>query len=76
MLGGIVFQMVAITIYMGLAVEFVYRFWYDKPFEGHYDGPASGRNTLDHNIKLALVGSMLSSLMIYVRYACQVYSDP
>ena len=76
MLGGIVFQMVAITIYMGLAVEFVYRFWYNKPFKGHYDGPTSGRHTLDHSMKLALVGSTLSSLMIYVRYVCQAYPDP
>ncbi|KAF9647550.1 RTA1-domain-containing protein [Thelephora ganbajun] len=67
MLGGIVFQMLAITIYMGLAVEFVYRFWSNKPFKGRDDVPPSGRYTLDHSIKLMLVGSTLSSLMIYVR---------
>ena len=67
MLGGIVFQMLAITIYMVLAVEFVYRFWYDKPFKGRYDFSAPGRSGLDHNVKLMLVGSALSSLMIYVR---------
>ena len=67
MLGGIVFQMLAITIYMGLAIEFVYRFWYNQPFEGRHDAPPTGRHTLDHNTKLMLVGSTLSSLMIYVR---------
>lgn len=33
MLGGIVFQILAITIYMGLAIEFVYRFWYNEQFK-------------------------------------------
>lgn len=71
MLGGIVFQMLTITIYMGLAIEFVYRFWYNKPFKGRDDAP-SGRHTLDHNVKLMLVGSSLSSLLIYVRCALRV----
>ena len=75
MLGGIVFQMLAITIYMGLAIEFLYRFLHDKPFKGRYDALASGRYTLDHNMKLMLVGSTLSSLMIYVRYVYQPYPN-
>jgi hypothetical protein len=68
MLGGIVFQMLAITIYMVLAIEFLYRFWHNKPFEGRVDTSPCGRHTLDRNTKLMLVGSALSSLMIYVRY--------
>jgi hypothetical protein len=71
MLGGIIFLMLAITIYMGLAVEFVHRFWYNQPFGGRYDAPLIGRYTLDHNMKLILVGSTLSSLMIYVRCVCR-----
>lgn len=67
MLGGIVFQLIAITIYMGLAIEFVYRFLNDKPFEGRDDAPPSGRYTLDQKTQLMLVGSTLSSLLIYVR---------
>ena len=72
MLGGIVFQMLAITIYMALAIEFVYRFWHNKPFEGRVD-TSCGRHTLDRNMKLMLVGSALSSLMIYVRYFWQAH---
>ena len=69
MLGGIVFQMLAITIYMALAIEFVYRFWHNKPFKGREDvSPLSGRHMLDHNMRLMLVGATLSSLLIYVRY--------
>lgn len=67
MLGGIVFQMIAITIYMALAIEFVYRFWNNKPFEGREDVTSAGRHTLDRKMKLILVGATLSSLMIYVR---------
>jgi len=67
MLGGIVFQMLAITIYMGLAIEFIYRFWHDKPFEGRGFAPVPGRSALTRNIKCMLLGSALSSLMIYVR---------
>jgi hypothetical protein len=70
MLGGIVFQMFAITIYMALAVEFVYRFWNDKPFEGREDPPNSSRY-MDQNTKLMLLGATLSSLLIYVRCVCQ-----
>ena len=71
MLGGIVFQMIAITIYMALAIEFVYRFWHHKPFKGREDVSPSGRYLLDHNMKLMLAGATLSSLLIYVRYVQQ-----
>lgn len=71
MLGGIVFQLIAITIYMALALEFLYRFWHDKPFKGRYDALPLGRHKLDRNTKYMLLGSALSSLMIYVRYAQQ-----
>lgn len=69
MLGGIVFQLTAITIYMGLALDFLYRFWYDKPYKCRDDAPTPGRHTLDRNTGYMLLGSALSSLMIYVRYA-------
>ena len=70
MLGGIVFQLFAITVYMVLAVEFVYRFLNKKPFEGRDEGPPSNGATLDHNMKLMLLGSTISSLAIYVRCVC------
>lgn len=69
MLGGIVFQMIAITIYMGLALDFLYRFWYNKPYKGRNDALPSGTHTLDRNVAYMLLGSALSSLLIYVRYA-------
>jgi hypothetical protein len=71
MLGGIVFQLVAITAYMGLALDFLYRFWNGKPYKGRDVAPSPGRRTLDRNTGYMLLGSALSSLMIYVRYAQQ-----
>ena len=66
MLGGIVFQLFAITIYMALGIEFVYRFWRNKPFKGRDDVPTSARY-MDRSTKLMLLGVTFSSLAIYVR---------
>jgi len=67
MLGGIVFQMLAITIYMVLAVEFVYRYLTDKPFQRPHNDPPTGNYFLDKNMKAMLFGSAFSSLALYVR---------
>jgi len=67
MLGGIVFQLFAITVYMALAIEFVCRFWRNKPFDGRDDIPTSGRPTMDRGTRVVLIGATLSSLLIYVR---------
>lgn len=50
-LGSIVFQTFAITICIGLAIEFVYLFWRSIPFKGCDDAFPPGRYTLDHNIQ-------------------------
>ena len=67
MLGGIVFQMIAITFYMGLAIEFVYRYLTDKPFQRPDNEPPSGNYFMDKNMKAALFGSAFASLALYVR---------
>lgn len=67
MLGGTVFQMFVITTYMALAIEFVYRLRNNKPFKGCEDISPSSCHTLDRNMKLMLVGSTFSSLIIYAR---------
>ena len=66
MLGGIVFQLFAITMYMALGTEFVFRFWRNRPFEGRDDVPTSDR-FMDRSTKLMLLGTTFSSLAIYVR---------
>lgn len=67
MLGGIVFQMIAITIYMFLAIEFIYRYLNDKPFQRPDNDPPTGSYFLDGKMKAMLLGTSFSSLAIYVR---------
>ena len=67
MLGGIVFQMVAITIYMILAIEFIVRYLSDKPFQRPDNEPPTGNYFMDKKMKTMLYGCAFSSLAIYVR---------
>jgi len=67
MLGGIVFQMIAITAYMFLAIEFIYRYLNDKPFQRPNNDPPTGNYFLDKRMKTMLFGTTFSSLAIYVR---------
>ena len=67
MLGGIIFQMIAITFYMGLATEFVYRYLSDKPFQRPDNEPPTGNYFMDKKMKTMLYGCAFSSLAIYVR---------
>ncbi|KAI0711086.1 RTA1 like protein-domain-containing protein [Fomitopsis betulina] len=66
MLGGIVFQMASITIYMALAAEFVLRFLWKRPVRTAANS-AIGQSAFDTNTKRMLVGLTLSSLCIYIR---------
>ena len=68
MLGGIIFQMVAITLYMALAIEFLVRYLNDKPFHRDNNLPPTGNYYLDKNMKMMLIGIATSSILIYIRY--------
>jgi len=65
MLGGIVFQMAAITVYMILAAEFLVRYILDKPFSR--GEPTVKAYNLDKKKKLMLVELTISSILIYIR---------
>ena len=65
MLGGIIFQMIAITFYMILGIEFIFRYQYNKPFHRPDDEPSTG--FLDKKMKMMLFGTSFSSLAVYVR---------
>ena len=67
MLGGIIFQMFAITIYMILAIEFVFRYLTDKPFQRPNNEPPTGNYFMDQKMTTMLSGIAFSSLAIYVR---------
>jgi len=72
MLGGIIFQLIAITIYMALAIEFIYRYLSDKPFQRPDNDPPTGNYFMDKNMKAMLLGCTFSSLAIYVRSVYRV----
>jgi len=67
MLGGIIFQMIAITLYMMLAIEFLYRYLTDKPFQRPNNEPPTGNYFVDKKMKMMFFGISFSSLAIYVR---------
>ncbi|KAJ3558822.1 hypothetical protein NM688_g700 [Phlebia brevispora] len=66
MLGGIAFQLAAITIYVALATEFILRFYGDRPVRGPKKEPGEPR-VIDKNIKLMLVGLGFSSVTLFIR---------
>ncbi|EMD32393.1 hypothetical protein CERSUDRAFT_88029 [Gelatoporia subvermispora B] len=66
MLGGIIFQLIAITVYMVLAAEFLVRYIMDKPFKRGDDRTVKAYN-LDQKKKLMLIELTISSIFIYIR---------
>jgi len=72
MLVGIVIQMISITIYSFLAIEFVARYLKDKPFKRANNQPPTGNYYIDAKLKMMLVGLGISTVLIYVRSAYRV----
>ncbi|KAH9949747.1 RTA1 like protein-domain-containing protein [Amylocystis lapponica] len=66
MLGGISFQMAAITLYMLLAAEFVLRFLWDRPLRNSGETQEKA-NVFDRKMKLMLAALTASSIFIYIR---------
>ncbi|KAH8116115.1 RTA1 like protein [Phellopilus nigrolimitatus] len=65
MLGGIVIQMIAITIYVSLAAEFLIRYYTRRPIrQGDTD---EEENALDRKSKLMIFGLGFSTLCIFIR---------
>ncbi|KAI0061918.1 RTA1-like protein [Artomyces pyxidatus] len=63
MLGGIVFQLTAIILYVALASEFLFRYIKDRPFR-IYEG---ARGKTDQRMKLLLFGMSLETVFIFTR---------
>jgi hypothetical protein len=67
-IGGIIFQFVALVIYMILSIEFLIHFLLKKPFPGREDTLNGGRpSVLDSKIKQMIFGAGLSSLCMFIR---------
>ncbi|EIW56106.1 RTA1-domain-containing protein [Trametes versicolor FP-101664 SS1] len=66
MLGGIAFQLAAVSIYMILAGEFLLRYHLDKPF--HKKGGVLPKSfQLDNGVKLMIVGLAFDGVFILIR---------
>lgn len=63
----------AISVYVILAFEFVYRFIRNKPLRATAEGFKRRPEQLDANIKLMLFGLGFSSLCVFIR--CVVLTD-
>jgi hypothetical protein len=79
MLGGIAFQMVAITIYVALASEFLWRCYTNKPVrvistpdDATVDSKevptaVTGPGAITRRLKLMIFGLVFSTLVIFIR---------
>ncbi|THH26450.1 hypothetical protein EUX98_g7737 [Antrodiella citrinella] len=66
MLGGIVFQLACISVYMILAVEFIVRYLWDRPIR-KMDVSKFESHVLTPKIKMLLAGLAFSSTVIFIR---------
>ncbi|KAI0048955.1 RTA1-domain-containing protein [Auriscalpium vulgare] len=66
MLGGIIFQLVAIICYAALAAEFLLRYVQDKPFKRR-NAPDQPRGRTDKHMKILLGGMSLMTFFILIR---------
>ncbi|KAG8902272.1 hypothetical protein FRB99_004691 [Tulasnella sp. 403] len=69
MLGGIVFQLVAITMFAVTAVEFFVRWGYNKPVPSKMAGEPtpSQRPPMSRDIKYMTFGMTLATIFLYIR---------
>ncbi|KDQ58307.1 hypothetical protein JAAARDRAFT_128618 [Jaapia argillacea MUCL 33604] len=75
MLGGIVFQMAAITVYVACAIEFFWRFYHNEPVckvsptqvQSSSLDRFSRAMAIDKNTRLMILGLALSTITIFIR---------
>ncbi|KAF9559141.1 RTA1-domain-containing protein [Agrocybe pediades] len=66
MLVGIVFQLIVILTYAGLAVEFLWRYQEQRPTSRAINGNAE-RGEMTHNVKQMLCGLAFSFIVFFIR---------
>jgi len=67
MLGGIVIQMIALTLYIILAAEFMFRFLKDRPFKRPNEENIRGAYMLDGNMKTLIWSMTFGTVLLYIR---------
>ncbi|KAI0746425.1 RTA1 like protein-domain-containing protein [Daedaleopsis nitida] len=67
MLGGIIFQLIAVSVYLLLATEFLFRYYLDKPVRRAGVASPPKTNALDRGVKLMIFGLALEGIFILIR---------
>jgi len=67
MLGGIVFQLATLIIFVCLATEFFIRYLRDAPVQKGETGTAAKREPLTQNVKLMLIALAFNSTCLFIR---------
>jgi len=69
MLGGIVLQMVAITIYVLFAGEFFLRYFNDKPVRGKWTSTEAKRHSalMDKHMRIMIYGLIFNTTCLFIR---------
>ncbi|KAI9058096.1 RTA1-domain-containing protein [Trametes sanguinea] len=67
MLGGIAFQLIAICVYALLALEFLLRYRYDKPFKRGGVRLPKTSNRLDRGTKLMMFALLMMWIFLFIR---------
>lgn len=75
MLGGIVFQMAAIAVYVFCAAEFFYRYYSDRPVRSGADGgqlPAGA--PIGKHLRTMIMALGFNTICIFIRYVACLHS--
>jgi hypothetical protein len=73
MLVGIIVQMVALTLYIVLAAEFMFRFIKDRPFKRPNEETIRGAYMLDGNMKTLIWSMTFGTVLLYIRYVVPLH---
>ncbi|KAG9021818.1 hypothetical protein FRB95_001390 [Tulasnella sp. JGI-2019a] len=67
MVAGIIFQMFAVTLYLLTGIEFLCRYFLDKPHRPRTTETGQGKTPLGREIRLMLTGLVIATIFLYIR---------
>ncbi|KAH9913670.1 RTA1 like protein [Epithele typhae] len=66
-LGGLIFQILAMSVFCALMGEYAYRYTNDRPFRRATAQEKAAQHILDSNVKRLIGGILVSTALVYVR---------
>ncbi|KAG8857195.1 hypothetical protein FRB96_005869 [Tulasnella sp. 330] len=67
MVAGIIFQMFAIALYVITGIEFLFRYFLDKPVRPRDGALVQGKTPLGRNPRLMLIGLVIATVFLLIR---------